>query len=343
MHPWRTDWDARWTHVNGAKFNYRPRDQRIPHLPPFFPRVRPSRRLPTFEGMGPVALSLSGVEPLAKRVREAGISAKRLLGLAPDQLLVVLGFEHDRFLEHAWPPSRRRLLLEAIKVIEPDAAVAWNYSCWYQHPAGWEYSRADQVYNIKRSMRIYADLQAFGVPAIPHVYWADRSDLDRWDEWLVENPQVRTIAIDLQTLDVLEQWSAAVDAIRYLAASQAGRIQVLFSGAARPERMVELARIWPSASFTHFAPYFAVLFPRKPRAGMRSNWTRVAGNPAAVLRTATFEYDDIVRTRSLPQTGRVLEDALAALAQAVQSDPNPAANEQFVSQLPLAMATTAEA
>ena len=227
-------------------------------LPSYLPRTRIETPRRNYMRASAIALPLRQMNQLAAKVNSSGTSAKELLGLTQSQMLVVLGFENDEYLEQVWPAKKRRPLLDAIKVVDPDVAIAWNYSVWHRHSSGWLYPRPEHLYNIKRSMKIYAELQGIGVRAIPHVYWGLRDDLERWADWLRDNPCVSTIAIDLQTADSDQDWRSIKSDISHFTRILPRRIKVLFSGVCHidrwsilePSGRISPLQLWPCSRST---------------------------------------------------------------------------------------------
>jgi len=272
LHPASADWLDRLVEVNGVGLDYRAWKQDLPTLPPYIPIIRPSGWRDGFPTSEAIAVPLSHVESLARRVRLRGESAKTILGMSNRQPLIVLGFESDAFLESRWPSRRRRRVYEAISDIAPDAAVAWNYSVWHRHARGWRYPRIEQLYSLKRSLKIYAELQQFGIPAIPHVYWGKFEDLDRWSSWLHENPTTTTIAVDLQTVDTSQSWRDAYHTLRYLRSRLSRSVHLLINGVCRRERVLALHELWPELSVSNFAATFGNQLPYRKPYGLRQAW-----------------------------------------------------------------------
>lgn len=296
LHPTHPDWLPRITQLNGLDLDtIQSVGQTIPLLPRYIPRIRLNAEHPQARRVAALALSLREVRALAARMRETNLSAKALLGLPQQGMLVVLGFENDGFLEKAWSIPRRRQLLAAIKDVAPDFAVAWSYSVWHRHAQGWDYPRIEQVYNIKRSLVIFQNLQSLGIPAIPHVYWGDRSDLDRWIAWLTYNPSVSTIAVDLQTADSDDVWRTALRDLSYLRQSLHRPPRVFINGPCVLDRLQELEFVWPGCSVSNFGAYFSSIYHRKPMYGLKASWTRFP----ALSRWVVFELATMEFTRFL--------------------------------------------
>ena len=292
LHPTKPDWLARFAELNGFDLhNVQAVDQDIPLLPRYIPHTRLNADVKGYRGLAGMALSLCEVQRLAARVRKHNTSAKAVLGLSEDQLLVILGFERDSFLEEAWPPPRLQQVLAAIQDVRPDLAIAWGFSVWYRHAEGWVYPRVEQLYSIKRSLVVYESLQRWGIPAIPHVYWGNHADLDRWGRWLAENPCVSTIAIDLQTADSISDWRIVLRGVTQLRGALRRDVRVLFNGPCALPRIRELDTIWPGCSFSNFGAYFSALFRFKQGYGLDASWAGNSLLPSqAIFRSAVSEY-----------------------------------------------------
>lgn len=258
LHVSSPDFLARVVECNGLDLDIEARPQDLPALPGYFPQIRQWKRIDSFRGVSAVAVPLDGVMRLANTVRATGRSAKAILGLADEQLLVVGGFAHDRFLERMWPRPARSRLLEAIRTIEPDTAIAWGYSVWHGDSEGRPYPRPDHLYNLKRSLLVYKGLQDLDVPTIPHTYWGLRADLLSWSGWLARNPCVSSIAIDLQTVDSDADWAGVMRDIVYFQSILPRDVRGVFNGVCHVDRVRRLREVWPN-----FGPFFAVVFPRK--------------------------------------------------------------------------------
>jgi hypothetical protein len=295
LHPSKVGWIEALCELSGGQFDLPARAQDIPDLPAFIPRIlSPARRRWPYQAAA--AISLRDVERLAVEVQSTGLSAKHIMGLTADQLLIVLGFEHDRFLIPAW--RRRASIIEAINTVQPDLAVAWSYSVWHRHAAGWLYPRSEHLINLKRGFVTFHDLQAAGVPAIPHCYWGIRDDLQRWTSWLSKNPAVTTIAIDLQTADRDADWLQALEDLAYFRANLSREVRVLFSGVCALDRIAQLQCAWPGYSLTNFGALYTAHFRFvQGKFGLRSaNPSNQTRPREEIFQAVTQEYSDQIKS-----------------------------------------------
>lgn len=298
LHYKSEDFLTRYTEVNGFELTVQARSQRLPELPSYIPAIRPGQwgyKAPR-SSSGALAIRLADVSGLARRVRRQGSTAKHILGMSPREKLIVLGFASDRFLEGHWPAAKRSKLLMAIREIEPDAAVAWNYSVWHRTGRGLTVPRPDQMYNLKRSLVIFADMQAIGIPAIPHIYWGIPGDVDRWPRWFDENPAMHVFSVDLQTVDQPDAFDRALEhlaALRQRIGTR--RAHAVLSGTCKVARVRELKHVWPHSSLANFAAdYGSDRFRYKPCYGLARPWST---NPDSWTRQEVFS--EIVRQYSV--------------------------------------------
>lgn len=302
LHSASPEFAVRWTECNGLDLNIDAKKQTLPPLPPYFPQVRPWKRVSDLSDITAVALPLAHVAALASNVQKTSRTAKQILGLSPDQLLVVTGFANDRFLESSWPRRNRSALLRAIAEVAPDAAIAWGFSVYQFTASGNPYLRLHQLYNIKRSLVVYAELQDLGIPAIPHTYWGSQSDLRRWSAWLESNTLVDTIAIDLQTADADRAWIEIMRDLGYFRTILSRDIRCLFNGVCRAERVKQLSELWPNSSLCNMGPYFAVVFPRKTLFGLAPG--RIDGADIDPFHRTISQFTQLVMGES-PEAGKL--------------------------------------
>lgn len=239
--PTRTDFINLLAELGGLELSTtRARRQLTPTLPDFVPQVDGTAASSGVRS--PWVLVNLGVWR-----RRAGIVRRRLdlsmrqrLNLPDDTRIVLVLFGKDALLDgEVWP--RRGDLIDAIGVWRPDLVVAPDFSVWQGDP--W----LSQRVSIVRSLRLFERLQDAGVPAVPHVYWASRSDVEDWAAWLRTN-RVDMIAVDLQCIGLgLRRYLTELATFR----AMLDRPPVLFINGMRPgARMRMLQAIWPESVFT---------------------------------------------------------------------------------------------
>lgn len=295
LHPSSSDFLPRLAEVNGTHLDISARPQSLPTIPPYIPRIRTQTRINDFRDISAIAVSLSQVQTLATTMTNTGATARELLGLTEHQQVIVTGFEKDRFLEKVWLRPNRHRLMHAIKTLRPDIAISWSYSVWHFDKFGNSFPRIEHLYNQKRGLIIFSELQKLGIPTIPHIYWGVRDDLRRWATWLDQNPCVSAIAIDLQTVDSEEDWQDVLEDVRYFRTILPRTVSCIFGGICRVDRVQSIRTIWPNLSLCNFGAYFSALLPKKPLFGLRprvgsfDEWP-----PSRVFRDTVSQYSALV-------------------------------------------------
>jgi hypothetical protein len=93
-------------------------------------------------------------------------------------------------------------------------------------------------------------MQKVGLPAIPNIYWYGPKDLVRWAKWLNDHPQVKTAAINLQTLRTQNDWDTTSELKQFLALLNHD-IQFVVDGPSIPGRIDKINDIFPNVAFTN--------------------------------------------------------------------------------------------
>lgn len=174
------------------------------------------------------------VSPETHRIypRFDGVSAHEALGLAPEQLAVLVGYGEDPLVESVW--SQRHSLMGAFAAQRWDLVLAPNFSMYGNQP------RAEHLLNFRRSLLIAAEMAAAGIPAVPNVYWYRVEDLDRYVAWC-DDTRPAAIAINLQTFRTDEDWEVmAVPGLTYLGLCLDPSVRVIVTGSSRAERIATL-------------------------------------------------------------------------------------------------------
>jgi hypothetical protein len=147
-----------------------------PNLPAFIPQVDGSAITVVDEHlMWPAyAVGLRRVfSPATHQIvpRFAGMPARQVLGLRPDQRAILAGYGEDPLVEAFW--TRRHQLIGQIAAQGWDLVLACNYSVYGNWP------RTEHLINMRRSLVLAADFAAAGVLAVPNLYWYRLEDLGR--------------------------------------------------------------------------------------------------------------------------------------------------------------------
>jgi len=241
------DFALRLAEVNGIDFDDITIDSPVnPHLPHYLPTI-PKGSGKLFLGYAPeyVAVSLKDVVS-ARELRVVPDIHKRL-GVPRKTKVILLGFGKDKLLERAWPPIERQRIIGEIAKLDLYAVIPPNYSIWDDQP------HAERLINEKRSMMVYRELIEAGVPAIPHIYWCGRKDLDEYIRFLDRHPTMKTFAIDMQTLGRELDWQQALADLRYLSSKIGGDMRFLIVGPSTPSRIEQIINILPNVTIVNSA------------------------------------------------------------------------------------------
>lgn len=164
------------------------------------------------------------------------------LGIRPGVKVVLLAYGLDALIENIWPERRR--VLKEIAGLGFDLATAINYSIWDMHP------HPEKILNVKRSLVTYQELQEFGVPAIPHIYWYGEKSMRLWANWLHQNDCVGTVAIDAQTLKQPD-WERFIRELEQFVQLVGRQLHYLVTGPAVAERIQQLRNVLSSVTLTN--------------------------------------------------------------------------------------------
>jgi len=241
------DFALRLAEVNGVDFD----DITIvnpanPSMPRYVPTI-PSGSGKLFTEYTPeyVAVSLKDVVS-AKELRVA-MDIHARLGISRRVKVIVLGFAKDALLERMWPTADRHRIISEIKKLNIHAIVSSDYSVWANQP------HAERLINQKKSMIMYREMIEAGLPAIPHITWYGKKDIDEHLRFLERHPDVKVVAIDLQTVGPEADWQKVMTELAYFASKVSNDMQCLVAGPSVPSRIERIIRILPNATITNSA------------------------------------------------------------------------------------------
>lgn len=247
----------------------------------------------------------SGRLRLQPRWAEQG--AHRVLGLEPGKhAAVLLGYGQDAIIERLW------LRRHVDELVDEIAAAGWDLVCTPDWSVYGDIPRAEQLFNMRRSLLFAQELSDAGVNAAPAIYSFRLEDLDRWCAWIVDtNPTA--VFVPLHTTRGDETWrERATPGLTYLAMQlDAANVttRVVVSGVHNAGRVTQLAD-WFGARL-HIAGALAVQLALK---GIRiTPQGRVASRNADrgdLLAANVRHYDRQIRnaSRAGHDLGRVPAD-----------------------------------
>lgn len=223
--------------VGGPGFeNVAARPLRVPPLPQYMSLIRMRRDL-RGQLRNPV-YGISAGEVIGMRSKPLSAQAVReLVGLKPDQLLVLLLFGKDKFLERLW--NHRHRFLPELARGGFDLIVAPSSSLWEPRP------RPEHLYALKRSLLVFETLQELGAPAIPRVAWSVVRDAERLASWAVDNPALSHVGIDLTTYCGARAYAGQLELLERFDQLSGARLTYLVNGPSRLDRIQGLFEAVP--------------------------------------------------------------------------------------------------
>ncbi len=164
-------------------------------------------------------------------------TARAALGLAGDQLSVLVGYGFDPLVESFW--SRRHTLALEVAGHDWDLVLTPNFSAYGNFP------RAEQLLNFRRNLLLAETLLDAGVNAVPTIYSFRLEDLVRYETWLGE-VRPAAVAVNLQTIRQDGDWEQLLlPGLTYLGmvTGELG-IRVVVTGSSRPQRIAVLTELF---------------------------------------------------------------------------------------------------
>ncbi len=309
--------------IGGLVLDLPPAPQPEFELPSFFPQLLNGLEIPSVLAREPtVAVGIAKVLTprgrISHRAIPAPFSARSLCaqwGIGENTRLLCLGNYLDGYLERLWSAQTDENAWGHLQALGFDAATSLNFSIYLDRP------RLEHLVNIKRSWLTVRRMQeTSGLIPIPHLQWSTVLDLKRQLQHAKEQ-SFHTLALNLQMIK-RQGWdivAAGLPVIR----EEAPEIRLLFAGVASLRRMAELARAFPTASFTNTtAHYLAQRHVRLRRDGMRLIKEPVDGHPDLILAENVRLYRDFVievrgQDAELPAPSPQVNNHLYAIQQQV--------------------------
>lgn len=170
-------------------------------------------------------------------------SVRKFLGVPDETDLILFNYAEDKIIEDIWADRAR--FFDWIYKSKFKVVTGINYSIWFNQP------HAERLINLKRNLITFIEMQKIGIPAIPHLYWNGYKDLDRIAKWLNENPNVKIVAVNAQTLKTKTLWDPFATDLKYLISKIDPSIHFIISGPSTLRRLATLAGILPNFSFSN--------------------------------------------------------------------------------------------
>lgn len=149
----------------------------------------------------------------------------------------------DTLIEKVWREREELNLFSELAKIGFTLVTGMNFSIFSgECPVG-------HAINFKKSLKYFALLQKFSIPAIPHISWVHELHLQRWVEWLKVNPSINLIAINCQMSKSSDDCQIIWEGIQYLIQHTKHELHFLLEGP-RKKLLIELIKHSP---FIHIA------------------------------------------------------------------------------------------
>jgi hypothetical protein len=292
-------------------------------LPLFFPQLLNGLEVPSVLSREPaVGVGIAKTLTPQGRVSHRAIpqrygtrSLRYQWGIGEGSLLLCLGNTLDDCLERLWLAHRQENAFGHIQALGFDAATSLNFSIYLDRP------RLEHLVNIKRTWLTVRRMQeSSSLIPIPHLQWGHPLDLERQIRYAREQG-FHTLTVNLQLVK-RQGWNVVAAGLPVIR-EQAPELRLLVTGVASLKRMAELARAFPTASFTNTTcHYLAQRGVRLRRDGTRLIKEPVTGHPDLILAesAALFrEFLDDVRHQPSVLPPRPSAPSSADLAAALQT------------------------
>lgn len=305
------DFALRLAEVNGIDFDdITITDPSNPDLPRYLPTIpKGSRKL--FDGYAPEYVAVSLKDVVSAHELNVITDIHKRLGVPKKTKIILLGFGKDRLIERLWPPEIRSRVIGEIAKLNFYAVVPPNYSIWDDQP------HAERLINQKRSVIMYKELAEAGVQAVPHVYWCGRKDLDEYVRFLERHPDIKTIAIDMQTLGRNSDWRQAVADLGYFASKINSDTRCIIVGPSTPARIEQIIDILPNVTVVNSTAAQSAV-RRRHLADDLTKTLLLDVDKTDLMRTNDLTIKAVVD--SAFEAGLVVEEATAAVGLRLSSD-----------------------
>lgn len=239
------DFAMRLAEVNGINFD----DITIatpvnPELPRYLPAI-PSGSGKLFREYTPEYVAVSLKDVVSAKELKVATDIHARLGVPKKTRVILLGYGKDALLELGWPAADRHRIIAEIAKLDFHTVVPSDYSVWADQP------HAERLVNQKKGVIMYKELIGAGLQAIPHITWFGRKDIDEHLRFLHRHLDMKTVAMDLQTIGPESDWERLLDDLSYFAANVSCDMRCLITGPSVPSRIEQVVRILPNVTITN--------------------------------------------------------------------------------------------
>lgn len=114
-------------------------------------------------------------------------------GVLPRKGWIITGTEDDRYVERIWRLPRHREIFKGLLDAGVVFATSPNFSLYADTP------RHDNLHAMKRIAWMWYFMNEAGLPTALHVNGRTNQDFDRWTQFIIERPEVTSIAFEFLT------------------------------------------------------------------------------------------------------------------------------------------------
>lgn len=151
--------------------------------------------------------------------------------------------------------------------------------------------------NLKRSLVTFDKYQNLGIPSIPHVYFLNDLDLDRWILWINQNLGLNLITTNCQLLQIKDHF-LYLYGIEKIISQTKGKVKILLEGAQLPfikklthlSSHIIIASKTPASDSIYYWKYF--IYSRKLIQVMMHGTNR-----AILLKNNLITYEEFLISR----------------------------------------------
>lgn len=130
----------------------------------------------------------------------------------------------DALIEKVWNQEEELDLFVELAKMGFELATAMNFSVFFGE------CPVDHAINLKRGLQYFAFLQNAGIQTIPHLCWANKFHLERWLDWLRENPQTNLVSVNCQMSRKIDDCRIIAEGIEWLLEKTGGTVHFLLEG-----------------------------------------------------------------------------------------------------------------
>lgn len=113
--------------------------------------------------------------------------------LTPTCSLIVDGVSTDQPLENYWGRARDAGIVKCLRALDITLVTTPNFSLFLNAP------RHNDLYNMKRIVTAWAELQSAGVPTSLHINARTDRDYERYAAFILDYPEVHTVSFEFAT------------------------------------------------------------------------------------------------------------------------------------------------